>query len=162
QIVGSYSNGNFLYNLNDGTYTNIDVPLGMNAHAEGINDLGQIVGWYEDRPGHTLGFVATPQPNPAPPVGTTADMILRGPNALGAGQYKIYDIGNNAILASYQLAPIATDWQVAGLGKFSGTDTTDMMLRSTSAGTFQVRDIANNDVTSVATLGTVGLNWQIA
>ena len=36
-----------------------------------------------------------PAPNPAPPAGTTADMILRN----ASGTYEIYDIGNNAILA---------------------------------------------------------------
>src|SRR5262249_14110506 len=41
---------------------------------------------------------------PPPPAGTTTDMILRGSNSsLLAGQYEIYDIGNNAILAGYSL-----------------------------------------------------------
>jgi hypothetical protein len=39
-----------------------------------------------------LGFTAAPPSNPAPPAGTTADMILRH----GAdGKYEIYDIGGN-------------------------------------------------------------------
>ena len=53
--------------------------------------------------------------NPPPPAGTTADMILRH----GAdGQYEIYDIGNNPILAGYFLGKVGTDWRFAGLGGF--------------------------------------------
>ena len=40
--------------------------------------------------------------NPPPPAGTTADMIMRHG---GNGDYEIYDIGNNAILAAESLAP---------------------------------------------------------
>jgi len=48
--------------------------------------------------------------NPSPPPGTSANMILRGAD----GIYVIYDIGNNAILAAYPLAQVATAWQFAG------------------------------------------------
>src|SRR5262245_30620832 len=42
--------------------------------------------------------------------GTTADMILRGANASPEmGQYEIYDLGNNAILAGYSVGQIGTD-----------------------------------------------------
>jgi hypothetical protein len=40
----------------DGSYTTLDVLGEGFASARGINDLGQIVGWYD---GH--GFLATPQ-----------------------------------------------------------------------------------------------------
>jgi hypothetical protein len=107
-------------------------------------------------------------PNPPPPAGTTADMILRGSSPAVAGQYEIYDIGNNAILAAYSLGQVGTNWQFVGLGRFFDGDTTDMMLRSTStaggtpAGAFEVYDIANNNITGAAFLGTVGLDWQVA
>src|SRR5262249_55744219 len=108
-------------------------------------------------------FLATVGPNPPPPAGTTADMILRGSNTSGlAGQYEIYDIGNNAILAGYSLGAIGTVWQFAGLGGFNGSDTTDMLLRNSTTGAFEVYDIANNNITGAASLGTVGLNWQVA
>ena len=42
-------------------------------------------------------------PNPLPPAGTTADMILRARTVAVGGQYEIYDIGNNAILAGYSV-----------------------------------------------------------
>ena len=94
-----------------------------------------------------------------PPSGTTADMILRH----GAdGLYEIYDIGNNAILASYQLGQVGTDWGVVTLGGFNGTDTTDMILRSSSTGAFEVYDISNNNITNTVSLGQVGLEWQVA
>jgi uncharacterized membrane protein len=48
QISGSYSNASgahgFLYS--GGTYTTLDDPLATNGtSAQGINDMGQIVGW---------------------------------------------------------------------------------------------------------------------
>jgi hypothetical protein len=97
-------------------------------------------------------------PNPSPPAGTTADMILRH----GAdGTYEIYDIGNNSVLAGYQLGQVGTDWAFVTLGRFNGSDTTDMLLRN-SAGAFEVYDISNNNITNAASLGTVGLDWQVA
>jgi hypothetical protein len=106
-----------------------------------------------------------PAPNPSPPAGTTADMILRGSNtssAAVAGQYEIYDIGNNSILAAYSLGQVGTDWAFVTLGRFFGSDTTDMLLRNTNTGAFEVYDISNNNITKAAALGTVGLDWQVA
>ena len=97
-------------------------------------------------------------PNPSPPAGTTADMILRH----GAdGKYEIYNIGNNSLLGAYQLGQVGTDWAFVTLGRFNGSDTTDMLLRN-STGAFEVYDISNNNITNAASLGTVGLNWQVA
>jgi uncharacterized repeat protein (TIGR01451 family) len=51
-----------------------------------------------------------PAVTPSPPPGTTADMILRASNTSStAGQYEIYDIGSNAILAAYSLGQFGTD-----------------------------------------------------
>jgi microcystin-dependent protein/Holliday junction resolvase-like predicted endonuclease len=100
-------------------------------------------------------------PNPLPPAGTTADMILRGANTSpSAGQYEIYNIANNAILTSYSLGQVGTNWQFVGLGGFFGSDTSDMLLRN-SAGGFEVYDINNNNITNAAFLGAVGMNWQV-
>ncbi|TMJ85481.1 MAG: hypothetical protein E6G76_16135, partial [Alphaproteobacteria bacterium] len=124
QIVGFYDNDSgrhgFLYS--GGTYTTIDDPLGASdTRAFGINAAGQIVGQYTDAsdPLRLHGFLLTITPNTPPPAGTTADMILRGSNASPAvmGQYEIYDIGNNSILAAYSLGQVGTDWQFAGLGR---------------------------------------------
>jgi probable HAF family extracellular repeat protein len=93
QIVGYYSDFDdihggggihgFLYS--GGTYTTLDDPLAATVttsgtEAFGINDAGQIVGTYQDSNHHYHGFLLTIAPNPPPPVGTTADMILRGSN----------------------------------------------------------------------------------
>src|SRR5262249_51824276 len=103
------------------------------------------------------GFLETTMPNPPPPTGTTADMILRH----GAdGQYEIYDIGNNAISSGNSLGQVGTDWQYAGLGGFNGSDTTDLVLRNVNTGAVEVYDIANNQLTGAASLGSVGLDWQ--
>jgi hypothetical protein len=57
---------------------------------------------------------------------------------------------------------MSAHWQFSGLGRFFGSDTTDMLLRNSSTGGFEVYDIANNNITGAAFLGTVGLNWQLA
>jgi hypothetical protein len=99
-------------------------------------------------------------PNAPPPAATTADMILS--NASAGGFYEIYDLGNNAVLAAYQLGQVGSNWQYAGLGGFFDNDTTDMLLRNSSTGGFEVYDISNNNITNAAFMGTVGLNWQVA
>jgi Bacterial Ig-like domain len=63
--------------------------------------------WQEDNgnpgTGGTTALFQVDTLTPAPPpAGTSADMILRGSNTSPiAGQYEIYDIGNNAIMAGY-------------------------------------------------------------
>jgi endoglucanase len=96
-------------------------------------------------------------PNPPPPVGTSADMILRR----GDGTYAIYNIGNNRILGSYQLGQVGTDWQLVGLGGFYGGDTADMLLRNATTGGFEVYDVSNNNITNTGFMGAVGLDWQV-
>src|SRR5438876_629336 len=165
QIVGTYNDASgihtFLYS--GGAFSTVDDPV-VNSHtlAHGINNNSQIVGTLSDGTGNH-GFLETTFPNPPPPAGTTADMILRGANASPAvaGQYEIYDLGNNAILAGYSLGQVGTDWQFVGLGGFFGSDTTDMLLRSATTGGFEIYDISDNLITNAAFLGTVGLNWQV-
>jgi hypothetical protein len=99
-------------------------------------------------------------PNAPPPANTTAYMILN--NASAGGFYQIYDIGNNAILASYQLGQVGTNWQFAGLGGFYDGDTSDMLLRNSGTGGFQVYDISQNNIINSNPMGAVGLNWQVA
>ena len=54
-------------------------------------------------------------PNPPPPAGTTADMILRDGYT---GVYEIYDIGNNQILGGYPLGQVGTNYGVCRVGRF--------------------------------------------
>jgi len=97
-------------------------------------------------------------PNPPPPVGTSADMFLHN----NGGVYNIYNIGGNSVLAAYQLALSAANFQFAGAGGFFGTDTADLLLRNTDNGGFWVFDISNNNITNVAIgIGLVGLDWQV-
>jgi len=63
-IVGAYTDTqgvshNFLYS--NGIYTTINAPA--NFSAEGIDNLGQIVGYYTDASGNYNGFVS-PSPEP--------------------------------------------------------------------------------------------------
>jgi probable HAF family extracellular repeat protein len=51
--------------LDDGMYTTLDVPGSTATFAEGINNLGQIVGDYLDGSGNRHGFLATPVPEPS-------------------------------------------------------------------------------------------------
>jgi probable HAF family extracellular repeat protein len=169
QIVGYYADNNgdehgFLYN--GGIYTTIDDPGAFGTTAFGINKNGHVVGGRFDKFGDH-GFLEIPAPNPPPPAGTTADLILRGSNTslAVAGQYQIYDIGNNAILAGYSLAQIGTDWQFAGLGGFFGSDTTDMLCaappRAASRSTTSATTTSPTPPSS-ATSGSIGRSWGSA
>ena len=155
EIVGSYYDASnrahgFLYS--GGTYITLDDPSAIgDTRAFSINDAGEIVGSYFVGSG-AHGFLLTITPDPPPPPGTTADMILRN----GAGLYEIYDIGNNAILAGYQFS-----FAVSDLGAFNGSDTTDMLLRNRNTGGFELYDISNNNITGAASLGAVGLDWHV-
>jgi hypothetical protein len=99
--------------------------------------------------GSTARFTVDTVPNPALAAGTTADMILRSDDPT----FEIYDIGSNAILAAYPMGQVGLEWQVAGLGGFYGTDTSDMILRNSNNGAFEVYDISNNTITSAASMG---------
>jgi hypothetical protein len=120
----------------------------------GTNGVGTVF----EITGSGFGLQAPPPVTPAPPAGTSADMILRH----SSGQYAIYNIGTNARLATYLLVSAGTEWQFAGLGGFQAGDTSDMMLRNGGTGAFQVYNISNNNIANSALLGTVGLNWDIA
>ena len=80
-------------------------------------------------------------------------MIMRDSNN---GDYEIYGIGSNAILTAAPLGQIGLEWQVAGLGDFSGTDTSDMLTRDSNNGVFEVYDIRNNQIAFAAPMGQVG------
>src|SRR5262249_55442254 len=118
QIVGFFRDGSGVghgFLLSGSTYTTLDDPLATNGtFAQGINHAGQIVGTYRNAVGTGRhGFLEITTPNPPPPPGTTADMILRH----GAdGFYEIYDIGSNSLLAAFQLGQVGTDWKFVGLG----------------------------------------------
>jgi autotransporter passenger strand-loop-strand repeat protein len=116
-----------------------------------------------DGSGGTVVELVAEYTNPTPPPHTTADMILRDSNN---GDYEIYNIGNNAVLAMYPLGQVGLEWQVAGVGGFSsgGTgDTTDMMLRNSTTGAFEILDISGNNITNSLpiALGVVGLEWRV-
>src|SRR5262249_24601204 len=147
--------------LSGGFYTTIDGPSATTGtEALGINDNGQILGFYGNA-GGVHGFIETKVANPAAPPDTSADMVLRAANTSPiAGQYEIYDIGGNSILAGYSLGQVGTDWGFVTLGGFNGGDTTDMLLRNAKTGGFEVYDISN-DVTGAAFLGNVGMDWQV-
>jgi hypothetical protein len=99
-------------------------------------------------------------PNPPPPAGTSANMILRD----GSGNFEIYNTGSNAILAAGPLGQVGLAWQVVGFGDFSGNpdEFDDMLMRNATTGQFEVYDISNNAITTAAAMGQVGLEWQVA
>jgi len=65
-ILGSYYDGSTFHDyLYDGsTYTTISVPGAIVTQVTGISD-GTIAGWYQTPEGDTLGFLATPVPEPS-------------------------------------------------------------------------------------------------
>jgi hypothetical protein len=151
QIVG-YDGITYLTNLSTDAYA----PPGGSIHVQPLLD-------------QTIPVPITLFSSKAP--GTTADAIMRD----GAtGNYEIYNIGNNAILAGYPLGQVGTNWQFVGLGGFNNTNagqvgnaalsgfanTTDMVLRDSNSGAFEVYNISDNNIINAASLGAVGLNWQ--
>ena len=106
----------------------------------------------------TLTVVQRPPNSPAPS-GTTADLIMRDGSS---GDYEIYDLGGNTILAAGYLGQVGLEWQVAGVGGFFGSDTSDMILRNSNSGAFEIYDISNNNLTGAAAMGQVGLEWTVS
>src|SRR5262249_40639111 len=82
-----------------------------------------IVGTLSDGTGNH-GFLETTVPNPAPPPGTAALMIMSNPST---GTYEVYNVGGNAILAAYELIQVGTSWTFAALGTFQAGDSSDML-----------------------------------
>jgi probable HAF family extracellular repeat protein len=67
-IVGSFTDPEIAHYhgfvLDDGMYTTLDVPGSTDTYVKGINNLGEIVGYYRDANGNQHGFLATPVPEP--------------------------------------------------------------------------------------------------
>jgi hypothetical protein len=54
-----------LYNLDNGTFQNIDDPFGIGTTTiNGINDKNQLVGFYVNGNDFTIGLLADPIPEP--------------------------------------------------------------------------------------------------
>ncbi|HZR62795.1 MAG TPA: right-handed parallel beta-helix repeat-containing protein [Xanthobacteraceae bacterium] len=109
--------------------------------------------------GSFTSFTVTAPPNPPPPPGTSADLITFRP---ATGDYAIYDFVHNATPAVHLLTDIPAPWQTVGLGNFSGSGTSDMLLRNTTTGVFEIVDVSNNNASAPILLGAVGLEWQVA
>ena len=74
----------FLYNVPTKTFQPIDEPAGVaSTTVNGINDLGQIVGFYVDAADHTVGFVGTPTPLPA-------SVLFLGSGVLGLAGWRSF------------------------------------------------------------------------
>ena len=75
-LFSSAANANFQGFLKDGnTWTSLDYPVGYGTNSLGINDAGQIVGFYETLP-------PTPFPVPEPAI-----MLLLGSDLIGLAGY---------------------------------------------------------------------------
>ena len=97
-------------------------------------------------------------PNPSPPSGTSANMIT---SQASTGNYEIYDLGTNAVLAAHSLVQIGSPWQPVYVGGFDGSDTSDLLLRNGSTGAFDLLDVAGNNANDLAQLGAVGTDWSV-
>jgi probable HAF family extracellular repeat protein len=151
--LGSFSTG-FIYN--GVGFTDITDYGGkvFTTQFNSINDAGQVAGtWGKEGVEALRGFVMTMSPNPAPPAGTTAYMLLnQGYN------YEIYDLGGNAIKAAYSVDQIDSGWTFAGTGHF-GKNHFDTIFRD-GAGNFLDVNFADNNVIAYHNIGKVGLDWK--
>jgi hypothetical protein len=107
-------------------------------------------------------FVATSSPvlppNPPPPGATTADMILSdGSN----GDYEIYDLGNNTILAGYPLGQVGTDYVFGGWAISAAAILPTWCCAAAAAPSRFMTSPPTIRLTGVASLGQVGLECQV-
>jgi probable HAF family extracellular repeat protein len=75
--------------LSDGLYTTIDVPGAIYTEADGINNAGQIVGYYADLHGGEHGFLATPTQAPVPEPSALLLLAIGWLGLLGWGWWRI-------------------------------------------------------------------------
>jgi Peptidase M10 serralysin C terminal len=97
--------------------------------------------------------------NPPPPPGTTAKIIMSNPST---GEYEIYNVGGNGVLAAYLLGQAAPPWAFVAFGTFQAGDSGDMLLRNTSTGAFEASYVSGNSVVGATLLGAVGTEWNFA
>jgi hypothetical protein len=65
--------------------------------------------------------------------GTATDMFMRATSGTNAGNFEVYYISNNAVTSAAALGHVGLEWQVAGLGDFSGNPgESDMLMRATT------------------------------
>src|SRR5262249_52724139 len=90
------------------TFALPDLPYRTVIRAHTLNATSPDMGLQPGANSHPTTAAELPTgPNPLPPAGTTANMILRGANTSpSAGQYEIYNISNNAISTSYSLGQV--------------------------------------------------------
>src|SRR5262245_32332376 len=57
---------------------------------------------------------------------------------------------------------VGLDLQFSGVGNFSSTGESDLLLRNSNTGGLEVYDIFNSQITNTAFIGTVGPDWQFS
>jgi probable HAF family extracellular repeat protein len=165
QIVGVYfvstnpgeAAHGFIYS--NGIFTTIDDPnagtgAGRGTYVTGINDSGEITGYYSDSAGVVHGFVATSQ-NLAKKDFTgdgNSDLLWRNTNGLGfVTEWGMTGSTISAIdNVSYLGQAVTPDssWSLAGSCDFNGDGKADMLWRQPSTGAVAMWQMNGTTITS--------------
>jgi hypothetical protein len=86
EVVGSFfgANGESGYADQGGVFTQINVPGSIYTYTTGVNDNGEITGWYMDSADHLHSFIATPTAT-APEISSFA---MLGLGCVGLGLWR--------------------------------------------------------------------------
>ena len=173
EIVGTYSDnlGVHGFRYSNGVYTTIDFPNVTTTRLSGINNAGQIIGYYATTPGLAIahGLIAQPNINSDFNGNGTSDILWRSSN----GALVDWSMNGSTISGSgyvtYQGNQIAPDasWSIADISDFNADGSADVLWRQ-SSGALALWSMNGTTVTSSNAVTSQGnavapdASWSVA